>query len=82
MTNCENFDDGLTRVAPAGAFKAVDNPTQKIKEIEKEIEKLNSLEKRKEGQLVTLPSTYKYELLKAKLSVYKEWEEKKLEAGK
>ena len=34
MTNCENFDDGLTRVAPAGAFKAVDNPTQKIKEIE------------------------------------------------
>jgi len=50
------------------------NPTQKIKEIEKEIEKLNSLEKRKEGQLVTLPSTYKYELLKAKLSILKEWE--------
>jgi hypothetical protein len=39
--NCENFDDGLTKVAPKGEFKAIDKTPQQIK---------NEVEKRKKNR--------------------------------
>jgi hypothetical protein len=36
-TNCENFDDGLTQVAPKGEFKAMKTPQQIKSEVEKAI---------------------------------------------
>jgi len=51
---------------------------KEIEELEKGITKIRNSFKdgKKEGQLLTLPSTYKLEILQAKLQVHKSYQEK------